>query len=776
MSGFGRLVVGTLLAGVLVAGLLLPVGVGLGLASNKVTDTIQAVPEDDFNAPVPERSVITDANGKPITYVFDQNRESVESGDIADVMKLAVISIEDRRFYNHGGVDYFGTLRALLKTNAGTTQGGSTITQQYVKNYLFLVTAKTEGERQEAIAQTPIRKLREAKLALQLANKYSKDDILTRYLNLVAIGPSTYGVQAAAERYFSTTAHDLTLPQAALLAGMINNPNKFNPIRRPDDALKRRDLVLDSMAVAKVITPATAANAKKAPLGLKPQLPPNGCLDDSALNINTYGFYCQYTLDFLANNGIDGAKLSTGGYTIKTNLDPKAMADAKKAVNDQADPQANKRIANVLTVVQPGATTRRISALVSNRSWGLPNPGPDSGIVKGDTTQKLTNTFAPLGAGSTFKVFTAAASLNAGMGIYNDVEVPKEYRSPLVPAHPFTNPEDFPGSMQMQDALAQSPNTTFVELQDQVGLDKVVQMSVKLGLRGYTLPAGEITPQFAGAGTDYAAEVVRQKIASFSLGVTPVSPLELANVGATLASEGMWCPPTPVDSVTDAAGKITPLNLAQCEQAVPAGLANALVEGMQGDLAKPQGTAHAQAQKVNWTRLAGAKTGTTQDYKSSAFLGFTPQYAGAVVIWDYLPKPQSICARAIDSEGKTVEQLHSCPLSDAEDKKLGMAGGSVPAATWLQAMTALHKGLPEQPFGQPDPQYLTGSSKNTVPSVVGMNITQATQQVQARGFKVSTVANSRSGGAINTVVGQSPQPNFATVAGATVTLQVATGS
>ncbi|MDQ6659263.1 MAG: transglycosylase domain-containing protein [Actinomycetota bacterium] len=762
MSGIGRLLVATFLAGVLVAALMMPYFLGMGLAANEVTGAIADVQANDFDAPPAQRSVIEDDTGKPLTYVYSQDRQIVPLSSISEYLQKGVLAIEDHRYYKHSGVDWTGTLRALLKTQSGATQGGSTITQQYVKNYLFLVKAQTDADRAAAIEQTPIRKLREAKLALQLNLKYSKDDVLARYLNLVAFGPSTYGAQASAQHFFGVDASDLTLPQAALMAGMVNNPNKFNPITHSATALARRNQVLAAMVTWGAISAKVAKQAEKAPLGLNPTRTPNGCLDQAATKVTTNGYYCQYVLDYLSNNGLDYSKLATGGYTIKTNLDPRAMNDAKTSVDNNASPTANKRIANVMAIIQPGTSTRRVVAMVANHPFG-------SKANIGQTEQRLTTTFAPLGAGSTFKVFTAAAALQLGMGVQNQLAVPVTYTSPLAPSHKFTNPEAFPPSITMAQALAESPNTAFVALEDQVGLDKVVQMGVQLGLRGYNYDAGVVSPQFAGSGDSYANEVVRQKIASFTLGVTPVSPLELANVGATLDSSGTWCPPSPVDTVFDRNNKPTTLKTATCEQVIPASLASTLSRAMEGDLQSVKGTGHASAQKAGWTRIAAGKTGTTQDYKSSAYLGFTPQYAGAVMVWDYLPRPMSIC----------VNPLRSCTTADAESKIAtgngGMAGGSTPAATWLDAMNALLKGVPEQDFGQDDAVYVSGKATNQVPDVIGESVQQATANLQQHGFQVKSQAVTGSGGAINVVVGQSPGPNQAALPGITVNIGVSTG-
>lgn len=764
IGGLAKLLVATVMAGILVAGLLLPYTVGMGLAANKVTEAVDSANADTMDEPLPLRTTITDSAGTTIAYVYDQNRTYVPLADISRNLWYAVIAIEDRRFYKHSGVDWQGTVRALLQNAAGDPiSGGSTITQQLVKNYLYLVAAKTPAEKADAIAQTPLRKLREAKMALTYEQTHTKDQVLEEYLNLVAFGPSTYGAEAAAEHFFGVSADKLSLAQAALLAAMINNPNKYNPLvpSQADVTKARRDQVLDDMARDKWISQATADKTKKEALGVTATPTPNGCID--APNSATNGYFCRYVLDYLANAGFDYADIQTGGYTITTTLDPTVMKAAVAGVKKNADPTSAqaKRVANVIAVVEPGVTTRKVLALAANRPYGLDQ-------AKGQTVQKLTTTFAPLGAGSTFKIFTTAAVMKAGLGINYPLDVPKTYVSPLAPSHTFHNEGNFAAQMPLTQALAESPNTGFVQLEDQVGLANVVDMSVKLGLRGYDLDAGDVDPAFAGTGTSYADEVVSQKIASYTLGVSPVSPLELANVGATLDSDGLWCPPTPVDAVTDRNGNQVTWKQVPCEQAVVPELAHTLTNAMYGDMHSTDGTAYAASKAAGWTRVSASKTGTTQDYKSSAFLGYTPYYSAAVLTWDYLNRPQPICQNP----------LRTCTEAQAQagGSTAGMSGGSVPAQTWLSVMTPLHAGKTDSPFPVSDPDYVTGQPTTQVPNVIGLSLTDAKAQLVAHGFTVpdsSVTLDAKSGAAANTVVDQNPKS--AALPGTPIALVVSIG-
>lgn len=756
LNGFGRLVLGTLLAGVLVAALLLPAAVGVGSATNAVADAVDNAQADPLEGQIPLRSTIQDSAGGTIATVWTQNRVWVPLSSISNYLQVAVVAMEDRRFFQHKGVDWKGTVRALLRNSQTSgTQGGSTLTQQYVKNYLYLVTAKTEAEKADAIATTPIRKLREAKLALQLEQTHTKDEVLEGYLNLVAFGPSQYGAEAASQWFFGTSADKLSLAQAALLAGMVNNPPKYNPLDEDhvEDARNRRNLVLDVMVSTGAVSKETADEAKQQDLGLNPQRIPNGCVN--ADNSQTNGYFCQYVMDYLRNSGFDANTVASAGWTIKATMDPKIMASAKDAATAQVDPTKPEttRIANTVAVVGKGEP-RKVLALVANRPYGLDTS-------QGQTVQRLPTTFAPLGSGSTFKIFTAAAAMEAGYGTNYVMQTPPETGSPLAPGRVFKNATQYPASMTLAQALATSPNTGFIKLEDTVGLQKVADMSVALGLKGYQLDAGDVDPSFAGTGTDYAAQVVAQKIVSFTLGVSPVSPLELSNVGATLASDGKWCPPTPVDTITDRDDKLVTWNSTPCEQAVPVELARTLSVAMEGDFTG-NGTAAQAAQAAGWNWTAAGKTGTTQEYRSSAFLGFTPEMSASVVLWDSEPRPQGICK----------DPIRTCSTDEALNGN-GVGGGGVPAVTWMNTMKPLKDGQPNTFFAPASPQYITGSANTQVPPVKGKDVEEAKAALTAAGFNPLVTTRQNAGAAANRVVDVSPFPTAAP--GANITLTVSAG-
>lgn len=751
------------MAGVLLAGVIVPYTMGLGLAANKVTDAVQSADIQLLDmSKIPLRTTITDDAGEPIAYIYDQNRTYVPLSQMSDLVQKAVISVEDRRFKLHHGVDWQGTIRALMNNTAGEPiSGGSTITQQLVKNYLFLVQAKTPAEKADAIARTPIRKLREAKIALQYESTHTKNQILEEYLNLVAFGPSTYGVEAAAQHFFGVHADRLSLSQAALLAAMINNPNKYNPLvgSQADKVLARRNMVLDDMFRDGYITAKARdeAKARSVAQDLNASYLPNGCIE--APGHATNGYFCRYVLDYLQNAGLDYDTIARGGYTITSTMSAAAMTAAVTAVKDAANPDdpATGRIANVMAIVEPGAGTRKVLALAANRPYGLNQ-------AKGETVQRLVTTFAPLGAGGVFKLFTAAAAMNKGLGVNAVIPVDKKYTSTLVPSFEFTNKGKFPRSMSIADALARQPDTAFVRLEDEVGLPDVVSMAVKLGLRGYSLDAGEVDRAFAGIGATYADLVPAQKIASFTLGVSPVSPVELANVGASMDSDGMWCPPTPVSSITDRNGNQVTWKQAPCEQAVPQELAHTLTNTMTATMTDPKAAGYDAAKQADWTRVTAGVAGTTLQYKSGAFLGYTPYYAAAVMTWDYLGHPKPIC----------VDPIRSCTAKEAAGGA-GMTGGSVPEQTWLAAMKPLHANEPITPFPVSDAQYLVGNAGSQIPDVEGLPLSDAKATLAAYGFPdVEVSYDSQAAMPANTVISQDPKQSA--LPGAVVHLVVAAGA
>ncbi|WP_308279967.1 penicillin-binding protein [Pseudonocardia oceani] len=745
----------SLLGGIVTAGIAFPAAIGLGLVANDASDSVGSVSTEVLDQPLPQTTIVTDSAGTTIAQLFvpDQNRRSVTSDEISPAMKAAIVAVEDRRFYQHQGVDWQGTVRAVVTNSVSGSieQGASTLTQQYVKNYLLYVDAQTETERLKATEQTPARKLKEAQIALQLEQSLSKDEILTRYLNIVPFGNGAAGIASAARTYFGVTPADLTVPQAALLAGMVRSTTATDPVTNPQAAQERRNLVIQQMLEQQMIDRTQADAALAEPLGIASPLntQANGCI-----GAGPAGFFCQYVQEYLSEAGISGEQLRTGGYTIRTTLD-RGVLDLMQASLVAEVPADQPNVANVMATVEPGAEGHRVLAMGSSRVFGL-----DADAL--ETSYGLPYTPVPLGAGSVYKTFTVATALEKGLGINYQLSVPPSgYASPIYVDGggrplPVQNSGDYAERLSLSDALAQSPNTAFVKLMEFTGVPDVVDMAVRLGMR--SLATERFVDPNTGQPTDRSiAEVTKaQRQASFTLGVSPTSVLELSNVGATLASSGMWCPPTPIASITDPEGNPVTVTEAPCEQVVEPGLANAMMNALGRD-ELPGGTAAGAASQVGWDRPMAGKTGTTQANKSAAFLGVVPQLSGAVITYDNDNRPDALC----DGAGS--------PFACARGN---IFGGKTPAETWFGTMSPLLEGQAVIPLPPVDERYLEGGAESQVADVVGRSENDARATLESAGWAVTTRERDNAAPR-GTVIGQSPRGTA--LPGETIVLTVSSG-
>jgi len=668
----GKLALTILVAGVLLAGLLLPWVGGGGLVARNSASLLDALPVELTDATPVGMSRVLAADGTLITNLYEKNRTPVTSDQIADVMKQALVDIEDSRFYEHNGLDVQGTMRALVKNlAAGSVQeGGSTLTQQLVKQTLLQTADSSEG-RDAATEQTPARKLREARLALALEETYDKDEILTRYLNIVYFGKGAYGIQAAAQRYFSVNAVDLTLPQAAMLAGLVQSPFYDDPIDNPENAQVRRNQVLARMFDLEHITEQEYRDIAATPVAVAPGLAPaNGCIDASV-----GAFFCAYALENLVRDpergglGLTDAQLKNGGLTIQTTLLPDLQRSGDQAVL-QTVPMGDA-LAGMFTAIEPG--TGKVLAMSVNRRFGCEGQECESVVL---------NTAASKGAGSTFKTFTAAAALEAGIPANTVITTPNTYVSRVFkdwdPDRGVAIPYDvsnvgtrYPGTLDMVGALVRSSNTYFLALSDRLGsVEPAVRISERMGMT------------YDQSTQNSADEIVEGNFGAFTLGFNATSPLALANSYATLGAEGTMCTPVPVTEVLDRNGK--PLMGDDGEpvvkgdnctaESIPANIANTLSNILIGDVATPVGTGTRAA--IPGRTIAG-KTGTSQGRDSVAFVGFLPEYAASVMVFN--PKAK---------------------------QDVGGFGGNMPATIWHNAMAPFLEGKPTTAFPAADPELM----------------------------------------------------------------------
>jgi membrane peptidoglycan carboxypeptidase len=534
----------------------------------------------------------------------------------------------------------------------------------------------------------------------------------------------------------------------------VQSTSTLDPYTNPDGALARRNLVLDTMIENLPEHADELRAAKEQPLGILPQPNelPRGCIA-----AGDRAFFCDYALEYLARAGISKEQVAKGGYLIKTTLDPDVQIPLKSAIDGIASPDL-PGVASVMSVIRPGKESHPVLAMASNRTYGLNTDA-------GETMQPQPFSLVGDGAGSTFKIFTTAAALEMGMGINATLDVPGQFQAkglgssdtPGCPKETWCvkNAGGYRGSMNVTDALATSPNTAFAKLITQVGVQRSVDMAVRLGMRSYALPgtARDYDPQSNESLADF---IKRQNLGSFTLGPFEINPLEFANVAATLASGGVWCPPNPIDKVFDRNGKDVAVTTETCEQVVPEGLANTLANAMSKD-DQGSGTAAGSAGAVGWDLPMSGKTGTTEAHRSSAFLGFTNSLAGASYIYDDSTTPGDLC---------------SFPLRQCGSGNL--FGGNEPARTWFTAIKPIANNYGPVALPPTDPRYVDGAPGSRVPSVAGMTQDLARQRLKEAGFQVADQANPvNSASSYGTVVGTSPSGQ--TVPGSIITIQISNG-
>jgi membrane peptidoglycan carboxypeptidase len=489
-----------LMAGVILAAAALPAAMIVGLASKGASDAYLALPSS-LVVPTSAQTTNVYANdGRTlITSFYDENRRDVSLDQIAVVMQQAIVAAEDVRFYQHGGVDLRSILRAVVSdVDSGVAgQGASTLTMQYARNVLKTDPNLTPQERIDATADTPARKLREARYAIALERTLSKQDILDRYLNITYFGDGAYGIFAASETYFGKPATDLTLAEAALLAGIVQSPDNDNPAAGgAKAALARRSYVLNAMANAGYISRPQAAAADAAPLKLSPHHQPNDCAAVSAAH-NDWGIFCDYVRMWWDANPQFGSTvedrdeaLKDGGYTIVTSLDPTVQAAAlaqSLGVYGYGSPRSLP-----IEVVQPGSG--RVLAIAVNRHYSLA-PNPRAHPKYPNTVNQLVAGGGSVNGyqtGSTFKLFTMLAALEQGMTLDTAFDAPSALHTPFPGDDPSMcggywcpvndNPSWMDGHRTMWTGFGRSVNTYFVWLEERIGPAQAVAMAQRLGI------------------------------------------------------------------------------------------------------------------------------------------------------------------------------------------------------------------------------------------------------------------------------------------------------
>jgi membrane peptidoglycan carboxypeptidase len=678
----GRLAVMTAVAGVLLAAIAVPVVGLVGIAARDAANTFNTLPVGTLGI-APSRSAIYTSDGRVITYLYPNYiyRVPVSYGQIAPVMRDAIVAIEDSSFFQQGALDPRGTLRALLHNSGGSgLQGASTLAQQYVKNVRVLQ-AQTPAEIQAATYPDLKRKVQQLRIAADVERQMTPDQLLAAYLNVAFFSHGAYGIEVASEVYFSKHASELTLPEAALLAGLVQSPSAYDPVANPADALARRAQVLTRMWQLHDISKAMLLSTEKAPLGLKMSPAPLniGCASPQATGS---AFFCDYVQHVLKLNypKVWQEINTTGGLAIYTTLNTKDQVAANNAVN-YVQPPYNGAVnpghnADAEVLIQPG--TGDVRAIAVNRVFG-----------KDDIDYAVNSTYGGgvgVQTGSSSKIFTLITALEQGkqFGYPIKIKAPATVgpytncKGQYVPAAPFVNAEGGTNGQQiwmLNQATVDSVNLYFANLELQVGLCKVVKTAVAMGLTradGTSLLQNDRALGSAGISAD--------NIPSFTLGSVYVSPMSMAAAYASVAARGIYCSPQAIAKITViASGQQLPVQSADCHRDMPAGVADAANYILQGVLTVPGATA---AGRGIPGYEAAAKTGTANGGFYAAFAGYTPNLAGYVSVFN---PTNPTGGGAMVGSRSCYRDLYgpSCPGQ--------MFGDNAPGATW--EYTFLHAAL-----------------------------------------------------------------------------------
>ncbi len=663
------------------------------------------------------------SDGSLLTRVHGvEDRDPVKLAEMAKILPRAVIAIEDARYYEHGGFDVRGIARALRNNidKGRAEQGGSTITQQYVRAVLLNNT------------KTLKRKLREAVLAMQIEDRYSKKTILERYLNTVYFGNGSYGVQAAARTYFRLDASQVNLPQAALLAGLIRAPNDYDPFAHPEAALARRNEVLARMQTLHTISDAEAQLVIASPIELTPRT------DETQYPAP---FFVEKVKRFIFSDDHFGPTVAArerllfqGGLKIETTLDPKWQIEADVALHgiltDPSDPPG------ALVALDPA--TGAIKAYTSSQNFFDTDPlSPASGYAKVDLAdardEKGNPTRQP---GSSFKPFVLATALEKG------IPLTKTYSgaSPITLRPPGQDPytlENFEGTgygrMNLVDATVNSVNTVYAQLGLDAGPGNIALQAIAQG----------ITSPLKG-------------VPNIAIGDEEVTVEDMAAAYSVFPADGVRHPPVFVTRVTDPAGRVLFEAHPVPKIVLSSGTARTVTGVLQQVVQRGTGV------NARIGRPVAGKTGTSDFRKNAWFVGYTPELVAAV--WVGFP------------DGSPMEPPRT---------RVRAQGGDWPARIWQIFASSALENVPASLFKVPEaPTSSTSTTTSTtgpapigpgIYSVVGLDAITATKSLNDDGYKVVIVRAPSRRFSPNYVTAQSPPEGTAVRPGATITLTVASG-
>ncbi|MDY5585522.1 MAG: transglycosylase domain-containing protein [Arcanobacterium sp.] len=804
--------IGLCLAGGLVmAAAAVPFAASSGKASNAVVELFDDLPTDvDFTVPS-EQSILRAADGTVLAQFYSENRIVVSSEKISQYLKDAAVAIEDERFYEHNGIDVQGIAGAALNILSGGFAGGSTITQQYVKNALIEEgrIAGDDAAIEAATANTIGRKLNEARYAIALERKYSKDEILTAYLNIAQFGPSQWGVEAAARYFFSVPATDVTIEQAAMLIGSTQAPNKWNPLTNPEQAKQRRDVVISQMAKLGKITneQRDAAIAVSIEDMLKVSPTNNGCG-----NAGSAAYFCETVVQDLLNSDKWGGTreeriqaLYRGGLDITTTLNPKYQQAASEAVISKTPIDDPSGISTALTSIEPG--TGKVLAMAQNTSYGNPTEeSPNNTVLNLNAGQDQGGGigFQP---GSTFKIFTLVEWFKTGHSANTTVSA--NSRQPFYPrdftisCNPRSNigsvwrPQNWAnrsyGNINIQTNYNNSTNSGTLNMVKQLDICNIMNGASDMGVRSGQIVTETNKEEIARTLTLDLPLTTGESAPLSTIpagiigGASTVTPMSMANAAATLAAEGLACEAITFTQIKDRDGNVIAEQKPNCRQVMDADVARATTQVLNGVANSP---AAARA------RLAGiptaGKTGTTNDAKAAWWFGYTPKMAAAVWTGHASKNVPMINIRI---NGQFYAEVGGGEIPASTFKAFGQAAlaGTDPGTftrpstnNWNQKSEEELKREEEekkQQEAEQENQQEEQSEENsntqensapTVPNLSGMEYNAAAAQLRSLGYNPAT-KGAWSNAPKNSVVGTEPAAGTKLAPGQTVTLVVSAG-
>ncbi|MCW4463995.1 penicillin-binding protein [Glutamicibacter sp. MNS18] len=625
---------------------------------------LNALPASFDKLPIPQPSTVLDSKGKVIATFYEQNRDPVKLEDISPYMRKAIVSVEDERFYEHSGVDPRGIARAAMSNITSTSrQGASTLTQQYVNNLLINNQELTGSEDSTVPGNKDYAdKIREIRYSVAIENEMTKDEILEGYLNLVLFSGREYGVQAAAQRFYSVDAKDLNLQQSAMLAGMVQLPNVYNPLTNPERSKDRRDKVLGNMLRAGAITREEYDEAVASDLETDPSVAQSGCIaaGDS-------GHFCDYVSRLITSDEAFGKTkedrtnlLYRGGLTIKTTLDSSAQKVAAKEARKMVDPSDDSNLGTAIVSVEPG--TGNILAMAQNKYYN-PEVSDENSEFNFSVSRALGGSGGFQG-GSTLKPYTTLAWLHEGHNMWDKVDTSLRaystsynWKASCLPGgstrvgSPWTpqNAVKYPNSMTVADGLYWSVNSATIREASQVDLCTITDYLTKLGVLNHEPYKNE------DGETVYEPRPISPQYPSFVIGGSgQITPLSQAAAFAAFANKGKYCEPRALTSVTDADGTEYKVKGESCEQVID----EQIVADMNGTLQK------IATQRVSKGRVPGpiaGKTGTNNKATSTWFVGYTTGMSTAA--WVGRHKDQGLDVRNTTVNGQRYGWVDSATFA-----------------------------------------------------------------------------------------------------------------